>query len=68
MNIIVDDDDADDIEEVAPTNLKYKSSKEANSSGSKTSKLPRPNISSISASGKKRKSIYWVHYDETNVE
>ena len=68
MNIIVDDDDADDIEEVAPTKTKKRSSNEANSTRSKASKPPIPNVSTSSASGKKRKSIFWAHYDETNVE
>jgi len=35
MNITVDDDDADDVEEVALAKMKKGSSKEANSSGSK---------------------------------
>ena len=66
MNITVDD--ANDVEEVAPAKMKKGSSKEANSSGSKATKPPRPNICSTSTLGKKRKSIYWDHYDEINVE
>ena len=68
MNITIDDDDHDDIEEVAPEKVKRVSSKDANSSGSKATKPPKPTVSSTSSSGKKRKSIYWEHYDETNVD
>jgi len=47
MNITVDDDDANDVEEVAPTEMKKGSSKEANSSGSKATKPPRPCLSNL---------------------
>ena len=47
---------------------KKRSSKEANSTRGKASTPPIPNVSTSSASGKKRRSIYWKHYDETNVE
>jgi len=58
----------DNIEEVALTKIKKGLSKEANSSVSKASKPPRPNVSSKSTLEKKRKFIYWEHYDEKNVE
>ncbi|KAJ8420649.1 LOW QUALITY PROTEIN: hypothetical protein Cgig2_008475 [Carnegiea gigantea] len=64
--IIVVDDDVDDIDEVAPTKTKKgHPRRQILVEGRQASHL-YPITSS--ASGKRRKSIYWKHYDETSVE